>query len=195
MSIQQQKRRRRFNSFKRKTRRVRDPRRARAVHRRAAHGFEHRFFKSIAHGLDAAFPVCEIFRGEFGCFPKADNRRHVFRSTPATIFLAAASDQRTEAGSPVDIKRADAFWSMKFVRGKRKKIDRRIAQAHRDFPGSLHGVGMKKHTFPATYFSDLLNRKQHARLVVRPHHRNERGLRANLSFQFGEIDIAISVNA
>ena len=56
-----------------------------------------------------------------------------------------------------------------FMGGKRKKIDRHIAQAHRDFTGRLYGVCVKKRAFPATDFSDFLNRKYHAGLVIRPH--------------------------
>ena len=111
------------------------------------------------------------------------------------IFLAAASDQRIETGSPVDIKRAHAFGPMKFVRGKRKKIDRRFAQANRNFPDCLHSISVKKHAFPATNLSDFFDWKQHAGLVVRPHYRNKRGFRAKRGLQLGEIDRAISIHA
>ena len=84
---------------------------------------------------------------------------------------------------------------MKFVRGQRKEIDRRIAEADRDLADRLHGVCVKEHTFLATEFGNLLNWKQYAGLVVRPHHRNERGLRVNGRFQFSNIDIAISIHA
>ena len=58
---------------------------------------------------------------------------------------------------------------MKFVRGQRKEIDRRIAEAYRNFPDCLHAISVKEHAFLATYLSDFLDRKQNARLVVRPH--------------------------
>ena len=83
---------------------------------------------------------------------------------------------------------------MKFVRGKGKKIDRRIAQADWDFPDHLNCVGMKKHAFSMTNFSDSFDWKQHASLVVRPHNRNQRGLRANRSFHLANIDIPISIH-
>jgi hypothetical protein len=71
---------------------------------------------------------------------------------------------------------------MKFVRRKRKKIDRRIAQAHRDFTGRLYGVCVKKRAFLGTDFSDFLDRKYHAGLIIRPHDGNKRRFRANRSF-------------
>ena len=83
---------------------------------------------------------------------------------------------------------------MKFVRGQRKEIDRRIAEADRDFPGRLHSVGVKEHTFLATYLSYLLDRKQNAGLVVRPHHGNDRRFRANRRLQLGKIDISIPIH-
>ncbi len=54
---------------------------------------------------------------------------------------------------------------------------------------------MKKHAFPATNLSDFLDGKEHASFVVRPHHRNEGGLRANRPLQFGELDIAMLIDA
>src|SRR5438094_9971456 len=83
---------------------------------------------------------------------------------------------------------------MKFVRGKRKKIDRRVAQANRNFPDCLHSISVKKHAFPATNLSDFFDWKQHAGLVVRPHYRNKRGFRAKRGLQLGEIDRAISIH-
>jgi hypothetical protein len=55
------------------------------------------------------------------------------------------------------------------MRRERKKIDRRIAQAHRDFTGRLYGVCVKKRAFLATDFGDFLYRKYHTCLVIRPH--------------------------
>src|SRR5207245_11116148 len=103
--------------------------------------------------------------------------------------------QRTKARSPVDTKRAYAFRPMKFVRGKGKEIDRCIAETNRDFADRLHSIGVKQHTFLATNLSDFLGGKQHASFVVRPHHRKHRRLRANRSFQFGETDIALSIDS
>ena len=109
--------------------------------------------------MNAAFPLCQILESQFSGFSKADNSCDVFRSAASAIFLAAACDQRTKARSPVDIKCAYAFWPMKFVRRKRKKMDRRIAEADRDLSDRLHGVCVKEHTFLATKFGDLFNWK------------------------------------
>ena len=56
------------------------------------------FFKPITHGANVAFAFCEIFEGELGRFSETNNRRDIFRPAAATIFLAAASDQRTGSG-------------------------------------------------------------------------------------------------
>ena len=135
----------------------------------SAHGFKHGLFKPIAHGANVAFSFREILESELGRFSETNNRRDIFRPAAATIFLAATSDQWTEAGLPADIKRADAFRAVKFVRGKGKEIDRRIAQAHRDFAGCLYGVCMKQHAFLATDFGNFLDGKYHAGFVVCPH--------------------------
>src|SRR6516225_6735006 len=54
---------------------------------------------------------------------------------------------------------------------------------------------MKEDGFPLTNLSDFRDGKEHTSFVVRPHHRNQRGLGANRGLQFGEIDIAMSINA
>src|ERR1043166_6978294 len=84
---------------------------------------------------------------------------------------------------------------MKFVRGKGKKIDRGFAQANRNFPDCLHSISVKKHASPATNPTDFPDWKQPTGLVVRPHHRNKRGVRAKRGLQLGEIESAISIHA
>ncbi len=129
------------------------------MHRSSAHRFEDRFFKVVTNRANVAILFCEIFAGELGRFSKANNSCDVFRPAASSVFLAPACDQRREAGSPIDVKRAYAFWAMELVRGKGKEIDRRIAQAHRNFSDGLHSVGMKEHAFSATNFSDFLDWK------------------------------------
>src|SRR6266403_2918548 len=114
MAIQQQERGGRFNSFERKARRIWDPRRARTIHRCAVHAFKHRFFKPITKRANAAFSLFKIFRGQLRSFSKPDNRRNILGSAASSIFLAAARDQRPEAGTTIDVKRATPFgpWNL-----------------------------------------------------------------------------------
>ena len=43
----------------------------------------------------------------------------------------------------VKIQRSDALGSVEFVGGKRKRLDRKLAHVHRDFPNRLNGIGVK----------------------------------------------------
>ena len=63
--------------------------------------------------------------------------------------------------------------------GNGKELQLNLAQVDRNFSGGLHRVGVKRHVFLARNLGDLFDRENHAGLVVRPHHGNERGIRAN----------------
>src|SRR5207247_10185922 len=121
--------------------------------------FNNRLIKSLADRTTMRFALSQIFARALGCFSQHDNRRDIFPSAPASVFLAAAGDQWVKTCSATDIKRADALRSMKFVRGKGKKIDRGIPNTNRDFPNGLHGVCVKGHAFVPAEFSDFLHRK------------------------------------
>src|SRR5262249_37027886 len=147
LSVQKEKRGWRLDALEGETRCVWDSIGACAIRRRATNRFKQRFFKTIAHRANVAFRFCEILGGELGCFSKTNNRRDVFRSATACVFLAAARNQRIKLRLPIDVKRANTLWPVKFMSGKRKKIDRCIAQMHRDFSSRLHSVRMKQHAF------------------------------------------------
>src|SRR5207249_3159227 len=138
-----------------KTRRVWDSRSTSAVHRCSVYGLKDCFFKSIAHGANVCFSLRRVLGCAVGGFSQTNDRCDIFCSPTAPVFLAATQDQRAKTRPSIDINRADTFWSMKFVRGQRKEIDRRIAEADRDFPDCLHGISVKEHTFLAAYLRNL----------------------------------------
>src|SRR5207248_7778965 len=152
MAIQEQERGGRFNSFERKARRIWDPRRARTIHACAVHAFKHRFFKPTTKRANAAFSLFKIFRGLLRSFSKPDNRRNILGSAASSIFLAAARDQRPEAGTTIDVKRAHTLWPMKFVRGKGKKNDWCFRPTDWGFSDRLHWCGLKGQDFLTTMF-------------------------------------------
>ena len=84
---------------------------------------------------------------------------------------------------------------MKFVRGKRKKVNWQVAQLDRNFPNTLDGVSVKQDAFFATDLCDFLDWKQHSGLVIGRHQGHNCCLRANRLFQFSQSDVAVAVHA
>ena len=68
---------------------------------------------------------------------------------------------------------------MQLVAGNRQELQLDFAQVDRNFPCHLHRVGVKRHAFIARDLRDLFDGENHARLVVGPHHGNQRGIGAN----------------
>src|SRR5262249_31572496 len=64
----------------------------------------------------------------------------------------------------------------------------------RDFPQRLHGVGMEPHAVPAAKLPDLLDRLQHAGLVVGGHDADQNRLGSKGIVEAVEIDEAVALN-
>ncbi len=68
-----------------------------------------------------------------------------------------------KAGSLSNVQRAHTLRTVKFVRGNRKQVHAEFVYVDRNFPGSLHGVGVKHDSLFGGDFADLfdgLNRSQ-----------------------------------
>ena len=113
------------------------------------------------------------FCGALRSFSQSDDRSDIFCSGTSPVLLTTTDDRRLKTRIPLNIECADAFRSMKFVRGEREKIDRGLAEPDRNFSGRLHRIGVEEYPFLATNFRDFLDRKQNPGLIIGPHHRDD----------------------
>ena len=73
-------------------------------------------------------------------------------------------------------------------------MNRQFREIDRHFPDRLDRIGVKEESFGAAKSGDLSERKNNAGLVVRPHHRNDRGVGPDGSFQFAKIEMTLLIN-
>ena len=74
--------------------------------------------------------------------------------------------------------------------GQRERVDRRFRESNRNFSNYLDGVGMKQDAMTESDLSDFLDGKKHTGLIVRPHRRNNGGLRGDGALKFVEVNIS-----
>src|ERR1041384_6142854 len=105
--------------------------------------------------------------GEFCRAAHRDDVVNGFSTGTTTPFLTAADNKWRQFRAVSNVKRADAFGSMKLVTGNRKEIDRHLFQVYRQLRNRLHAVDVK---YGVRMFvndlSDLFGGKQHARFVI-----------------------------
>ena len=135
-----------------------------------------------------------VVRASSAAFPRPTIDGDVVGPGPPAAFLRATDEQRLEARLAIDVKRADAFRSMQFVPGEGKKMNRQFRQIDRHFPDRLDRIGVKKNAFAATKRGDFLEWKNHAGFVVRPHHRDDRGVRPDGAFHLFQIEMTLFVD-
>ena len=96
--------------------------------------------------------------------------------------MRAAEQDWLERQSAPKKKKTRAFWSVKFVRGKARRINEGDIDVY--LAKRLDAVAVEQHAALATNFRDLAHRLDHTGLVVRGHDRNHTRFRPN---RFGEL--------
>ena len=132
---------------------------------------------------------------QFGGGAQSDDPRRILRPAAARPFLMAAAKERSEFRSLTHIERADSLRPMQLMPGKRKEIDLRRFQIDRNLADRLHSVGMKQSACLMRETRQFFDGKQRAGLVVRPHRRDDRGLRPQRRAKGVEIDAPARVDA
>ena len=78
--------------------------------------------------------------------------------------------------------------------GEGKKMDRQFLQIDRHFPDRLDCIGVKENAFGSTKIGDFFERINDPGFVIRPHHRNDRGVRPDGAFQLRKIEMALLID-
>lgn len=79
---------------------------------------------------------------------------------PQTILLATAVNLSSDSNLrlPSNIKRADTFWTVKFVATNTHQVDIAVVHIKLYFAYTLSGISMEKNTFFSAKFSNFTNR-------------------------------------
>ena len=133
-------------------------------------------FESIAQRAHPDGLGLQLRRGQAGGDAQAGNRRHVLGAgAPVPLVLAAGQD-RQHPGAALDPQRAGALRAVELVGRQREQIDAERPHVDRNLADRLHGVGVHQRAALVGDGGDLGDRLNGADLVVRVHHRDERGV-------------------
>ena len=116
--------------------RVGEPLRFVAVQLRARNRIQDSLFQFIPQWTDFHFILRQVFAGQVGGFPHADNQRHAFRATSPVTLLMSSVDQWREWRFATDVQRANPFRRMKFVAGQRKVVRRNLRTSISTLPAA-----------------------------------------------------------
>jgi len=150
-------------------------------------------FEFVAQGADACRVFFERETREFGSLAKADDAGNIFCAGPESTLMMAAVEKLLQTRAAANVKCADAFGAVEFVRGNGKKIDAESFYVERNFSGGLYGVGVEINVTLRGEFSDLRERLHGAEFVVGVHDGDERGVRAKRFFDLIHGDDAAGI--
>ena len=136
----------------------------------------------------------DVLESEFGRLTEGDYVGHIFSATTLAAFLPATDDVRLKRCIGFDVEQTYPFWRSQLVGGEGEEIDAEFLHVDRQFAGCLHGVCVEQHAVAAADRCKLLNRKQHAGLVIRPHDGNNAGVRADGCLQIADVNATVEVN-
>ncbi len=134
--------------------------------------------KTIAKGGKSRH-VRERRLRELGGLAHADDAGDVFRPTAPPALLRSTDDQRRHAQPAPREERADTLGAVEFMRGEAHGVDADVRDVDRQLADRLRAVTMERHARGLANRGDLLDRKDHARLVIHPHNGDEGGLRSD----------------
>ena len=158
-------------------RRVRNARRAVAVHASFFHLRENSLLQAVAQrGHLLVVTAFEALHRQLRSLAQRDNSRNILRSGAPRTFMPPAVKQRLKMRSLAHVKRAHALRRVHLVAGNRKRITANPLHINRNLARGLHRVRMKIDVGLRRNLSDLLDRLQHSGLVVRHHDRNQLGV-------------------
>ena len=133
------------------------------------------FFQPVAQALHPGLLFLHVFQREFRGDAKPDDGRGVFRAGAPAAFLVAAAQQGAHPHAATDVERTDTFGRMQLMAGERQHVDFRGLQIDRHLADGLHRIGVEQRTGVVGEIGELLDRKDRAGFIVRPHDRGDCG--------------------
>ena len=140
------------------------------------------FIEMVGAQLDRLGKACDLARG--------------LCAGAQAALLPAAKDQRFgRADALAQIQAADTLGRAELVRADGDEVRAQRVGAERNFQKGLHRVGVQQGTglFRFQKLRDLGHGEDAARLVVDEHHRDERGVVAQCTFDLRGGDVAVLV--
>ena len=132
--------------------------------------------ETITQCFDLGGVLYQSTQGQFRSHAHGNNSGDVFRTGSSVFLLVPTDNERRQRQAATDVQRADTFRRVKLVAGDRQQIDRTVFHINGELPGQLNGVHMKRNLLRFYDFSNLSNRKDHSRLIVCGHDRNQSGV-------------------
>ena len=151
-------------------------------------------FEAVAERLDGRGVGGLLGAGELGGAAETGDPGDVFGAAASSALLVSAVEVWREGRTFADDEGADTFGTAQLVRAQRKVIDGQGFEVDRKFADGLHGVAVKPPAALLAERRDVGHGEEHARLVVRPHERDDGGVGRDRGFEGGEIEEAVAVH-
>ena len=152
------------------------------------------FLQLVPQRADAGVLVLQAGHGQLGGASKGYHARDVLGAAAPAPLLSAADHVRLVLDAPFHVEQPDALGRMQLVRRKRQEVHVEFPHINLQLARRLHGVGVEQHAMPVANRGNLAHREQDARLVVRPHDRDDGGIRANGLLQLLQVQRAVRLH-
>ena len=134
-------------------------------------------FEPVAQRAHAGGVALQAWDGDLGRLAETDDPRDVLGAAAARAFLTSAVNHGGELETAPNVERSDAFGPVQLVGGERQEIDRATLEIDRRASRRLNRVRVEDRADGLRLLGESLDREDHARFVVGPHHRDERDAR------------------
>ncbi len=146
---------------------------ARAVDVRARHARENSLLQTIAQrGLPGRLGGA-LFDHPLRRTSEARRTRHVLRTRAHLALVRTAEEQRPQIHTLAHVERAHALGAVNLVSADRVQVDAEFLDVERDLACGLHAIGMEQNSSVASDSRNLMNRLDHAQLVIHVHHADQ----------------------
>ena len=129
----------------------------------------------------------------------ADDVRHVLGARTAAGFLVPADHKRPAGRTAFDVQGPDPLRRVQLVAGEREQVDVPVFafQVDGQLADRLRGVGVKENGRIGLFGQTrkLFDGKDHARLVVGVHDRNQQGLRRQGADELADVEVSLAIDA
>ena len=182
--------------FEAHVQRVGEPVRPVAVDARVGAFGENRLFEPVAHAPEPFVFGVHAEPGEFARLRESDYAGDVFGPGAADVFLVPAEHERLELRAAPDEHCAHAFRSVELVAADGEHVGLDFREIDFRLAGGLHRIGVEDGPAGLADLRDFRDGRNGARLVVRPHRRDEDGAFRVFEFVFEtrEVDLPNAVD-
>src|SRR5690606_24739612 len=134
--------------------------------------------ETIAQTADACQFAVHLFACDAEGFAHTDDLVRRQRARTQTALVTAAMHLRldTHARLAAHVQSTNTLRTIGLVRRKTHQIDLGLFEIDLDLASRLRGVAVKNDALATAQLTDLIDRLDHANLVVDQHHRNQDGI-------------------